>query len=195
MRVGHPVAPDAIIEATGVRLRWPYPCAAARYSGSRIPWADIRDADPSIGALAPELRLRDGRTIFLPARIRDELARALDRAGVPLLRRPPVWPRLLEPFLDTDYRLEREAVERQLAGWGFPRSEVRRIRRRVFVPMVVLLGLTWEWIVFDQTDLLVARFLVHAPPQVATWSSYRRFRRWTDAIADRPASGHGPAGQ
>jgi hypothetical protein len=96
VRVGHPVVPDAVIEATGVRLRWPYPCAAATYSGSRIPWADIRDADPSIGALAPELRLRDGRTAFLPARVRDEPAEALDWAGVPPLQRPPVWPNLLE---------------------------------------------------------------------------------------------------
>ena len=193
MRVGHPVAPDAVIEAAGLRLRWPYPCAAARYSGSRIPWGDIRDADLSIGALAPEVRLQDGRAIFLPARVRDELAEALDRAGVPLLQRPPVWPNLLEPFLDTDYSLVRQAVERQLARWGFPRAEVRRIRRRVFVPMTVLLWMTWEWTAFDQIDLLVARFLVHVPPQVATWSSYRRFRRWTDEIADRPTSG--PAGQ
>jgi hypothetical protein len=156
VRVGHPVAPDAVIDAAGVQLRWPYPCAAARYSGSRIAWGDIRNADPSIGALAPEVRLRDGRTIFLPARVRDELREALDRPGVPLLQRPLVWPNLLEPFLDTDDRSSQARVERQLAGWGFHRAEVRRIRRRVVVPMALLLWLTWEWIAFDQIDLLVA---------------------------------------
>jgi hypothetical protein len=82
-------------------------------------------------------------------------------------------------------------VERQLAAWGFPRAEVWRIRRRAFVPMTALLGLIWEWVAFDQVDLLVSRFLF----QVATWSSYRRFRRWTDAIADRPTCRYGPAGQ
>jgi hypothetical protein len=43
-----------------------------------------------MGALAPELRLPDGRTVFLSARIREELAETLDRAGVPLRQRPPV---------------------------------------------------------------------------------------------------------
>jgi hypothetical protein len=186
VRVGHPVAPDAVIEAAGIRLRWPRPCASARYSGRYIAWGDIRDADPSAGALAPELRLRDGRTVFFPARMREDLRQALERAGVPVVERPHVWPSLLEPFLDSDYGQVREPVERQLAAWGLERDEVRRIRRRVLLPMALLGFFTSEWIALDQVDLLCARFFVHLPPQVATWPSYRRFRSWTDEIADRP---------
>jgi hypothetical protein len=126
--------------------------------------------------------------VFLPTRIRDELGQAPRRADVPLLQRPPVWPNLLEPFLDSDYDKVRQPVERQLVTWGFDRAEVRRIRRRVLVPMALWGWLTWEWSDFDQVDLLAAWFLVHVPPQVASWSSYRRFRRWTDEIADRPTA-------
>ena len=62
-----------------------------------------------------------------------------------LVRRPPVWPHLLEPFLDTDYEIVRERFEAELAVWAFEPHEVRRLRKQVRGRMWALTFATWEW--------------------------------------------------
>ena len=182
MRAGPIFPPEVFFEADGLRLSWRRRTAAARYAGDFLAWSDMRDADPS--AAPPEIRLAAGRTVFISAELRDQLTDALWAASVPIVRRPGVWGHLLDPFLDTDYSIVRERFEGDLRRWGFDEAETRRIRRRVRVRMHAMTLLTWEWAGYGQSDLLLARFRL--PPRWTPWWRYRRFREWTDVIADRP---------
>jgi len=165
----------------GLRLSWRRPCAEARYCGSIIDWIRVRDADPD--AYPPQLRLCDGRTVFVSRLQHEQFAGAVADANIAVVRRPDVWADLLEPFLDTDYAVTRDHCEQHLGSLGFTDGEVVGIRRRVRWRMSALTALTWEWGWYGQGDLLLATALfIRRMP----WSRYRRFRAWTDAIADRP---------
>lgn len=181
MRIGHPVADEVGVGPGGVRLQWRRSCAEARYCGSRITWSQVRDAEPD--AFPPQLRLRDGRTVFVSRTQHEELAAGLAAAKVAVVRRPDVWSSLLEPFLDTDYEVHRLSCEASLRSFGFTDAEIARIRRRARRRMQALTALTWEWGSYGQYDLLEATavFIRWMP-----WPRYRSFRAWTDAIADRP---------
>jgi hypothetical protein len=167
----------------GMRLFWPRRCAAARYCGSVVSWSQVRDGDPD--EYPPQVRLRDGRTVFVPGRLRDELKDAMDGAGVRVVRRPDPWADLLEPYLDTDYEAVRAGCEGHLRSAGFSDAEIAGIRRRVRWRMSALTAFTWEWLGYGQYDLLEATALfVRWMP----WRRYRRFRAWTDSVADRPTA-------
>jgi hypothetical protein len=181
--VGSQFPTHVAFEPDGLRLRWKRWRGEAKYIGSFVPWSLVRDADP--GWAPPQLRLRDGRTLFIPATRKDELARALEAAGVSTVRRPDVWGHLLEPFVDTDYDIMKERWESDLRQWGLSGREVRAIRRRFSRRMLALTFLTWEWGGYGQDDLLLAWAWFRPTPCVASWWGYRRLRRWTDMIADR----------
>jgi hypothetical protein len=177
------ICPGAEFVPDGIRLHWDGQPHEHSYLGDRVRWAEVRDADPA--ARPPELRLHDGRTLFITAQQERDVAAAVDAAGVPVVHRPPIWSWLLEPFLDTDYGICRERVEQRLREAGFAAEEVHRIRRRVRLRMLALTALTWEWALYGQTDLLDAWLLFRVPRGPLSDRSYRRFRRWTDRIADR----------
>ncbi|HEX5541715.1 MAG TPA: hypothetical protein VFX60_09145 [Micromonospora sp.] len=179
-----PFADKVRIDAGGVRLAWHRECPESRYCGRNIPWSRVWDADP--GESPPQLRLVDGRTVFISAEYREELATAVSDAGVPVVERYDVWGDLLQPFLDTDYDIWREECEQRLRSWGFSDQETRRIRQRVRKRMLALTLATWEWISYGQSDLLLATCPTPDP-------SYRRFRAWTDVVADRPYKRSGPS--
>jgi len=181
VRIGNPVADRVGLGPDGVRLWWRRPCAEARYCGLVIGWSQVRDADP--GGYPPQLRLRDGRTVFVSRLQHEQFAGAVAAANVAVVRRPEVWADLLEPFLDTDYALMRSRCEQRLRSLDLADTEVAGIRRRIRGRMSALTALTWEWGGYGQYDLLLATALfIRGMP----WSRYRRFRAWTDAVADRP---------
>jgi hypothetical protein len=179
MRIEWPSPASVRFDREGVHLRWPEPGAEARYCGTQIPWPAVRDVG---GA---ELRLRDRRTVLLGFQQAPALLAAATEAGVPHVTRAPVWSWLLEPFLDNDYSAGRDEVERDLHRHGFTGREIRRIRWRVGARMTAYNLVVWEWADLDQRDLLNAWRLVRPTPRHAPWWSYRRFRRWTDRVADR----------
>src|SRR5690349_19836584 len=128
MRIEWPEAPDVRFDGEGVHLAWPRPGAEARYCGAAVPWRAVRDVDDRS---SPQLRLHDGRTVFLGRDDAPALRAAAADAGVPCVFRAPVWSWLLEPFLDSDYAANRDDVEHNLREHGFTAAETRRIRRRV----------------------------------------------------------------
>ncbi|HEY3009346.1 MAG TPA: hypothetical protein VGJ63_14940 [Micromonosporaceae bacterium] len=164
----------------GLRLTWLRPCAEARYCGSAVSWSQVRDGDPD--RCPPQLRLLDGGTLFVARGRYEELAAAMAEAGVAVVRRPDVWADLLEPFVDTDYGVFRATCEERLRSVGFTDAEVAGIRRRVRWRMYALTALTWEWGGYGQCDLLLATSLF---VRRMRWPRYRRFRSWTDAVAER----------
>jgi hypothetical protein len=178
--------PDRVeFGAVGLRLCWRLQLAERGYVGNFIAWSQVRDGDPH--AAPPQLRLRDGRTVFVSATYRESLLTALDEAAVSICRRPDVWGHLLEPFLDTDYGIVRERVEEDLRSWGLADLEVESIRRRVRPRMRSLTALTWEWQYYGQADVISACPRRWRITSWLPWSKYCRFRRWSDTIADRPA--------
>ena len=79
----------------------------------------IRDADPA--ATPPEIRTLSGETLFVSAMQQDELERFCRATQIPVRKRPDISGDLLEPFLDTQFTPEREAVTLGLLllGRGF----------------------------------------------------------------------------
>jgi hypothetical protein len=189
MLIGNMIPPRADIEDSGIRLPWRSDTCAARYTGSFVAWRDIRDADPE--ALGhPQLRLRDGRTVFLPANasqpdIRGQLAQALHEKAVPIVERSDAWGSLLDPFLDRRSPTDDAAAEAHLERLGFEPDEVIRIRRRVRASMHLWTLVSWTWDAYGQTDVIAAWGLWRLG--IARWNAYHRFRHWTDVIADRPS--------
>lgn len=183
VRIGHSMLDQVSFGRDGVRLVWRRRCAEARYCGSVIPWYQVRDGDPD--DYVPQVRLRDGRTVFVPSRQREELRTAMDGAGVRVVRRRDPWAELLEPFLDIDYEAVRADCEEHLRSAGFSDAEIAGVRRRVRWRMSALTALSWEWVGYGQYDLLeaTASFIRWMP-----WRRYRYFRAWTDGIADRPTA-------
>lgn len=171
------VVAAADISADGIALGWPRRSPEAHYCGRFIPWSLVWDADPQ--ATPPELRLADGRTVFIASAHREPLAAALTEAGVAVRRRPDVWLDLLEPFLDVQYDdAARTRCEGRLHGWGFTDREIRDIRRRVWLRMLAETMVSGEWQYYTHADVLAATS--HLPR-----ACYLRFRRWADAIAAR----------
>ncbi|MBB4742507.1 hypothetical protein BJY16_005966 [Actinoplanes octamycinicus] len=178
-----PFAEAVRIGADGVTLAWPRFSPEVRYSGRFIPWSRVRDMDPE--AFPPELRLRNGRTVFLAR------AHAADLAAAPVKvrKRVDVWGALLEPFLDTEYGAETDAIcAHRLHSCGFSDREIQRIRRRVRRRMTTMTLLTWEWGGYGHSDVLLAT-------SRAPGFAYRRFRRWADAIAARGERSQGFRGE
>jgi len=163
--------------STGIVPNWPKRSLERDYLGSTILWDSVRDVDTS--EAPPEVRLKDGRTAFLSAVLRDQLADAATVAGINQVQRPPVWYLLLEPFLDTE--TPRAANRAALNQLGFNKTEVRRIRSRLLTRMIALTVWTLEWEHYGQADAIDA----YASRRWMPGIRYRRFRAWTDAIAER----------
>ncbi|WP_148088113.1 hypothetical protein [Couchioplanes caeruleus] len=161
----------------GITLRWPLGSAEERYSGTWIAWSAVRDADPDM--FPPELRLTDGRTVFISRERQAELAVALTAAQVPVRKRGDVWSNLLEPFLDIDYdEVTRAGCESKLHAWGFDDQEIKQIRDRVWDWMTALTLATSEWGNYGHHDVLLAAGNLPA-------ERYLAFRAWADTIAAR----------
>jgi len=171
------IVDSAEFTAAGIVPAWSRRSAEHTYLGRMISWESVRDADPNESP--PELRLKDGRTVFVSAMLRDDLVQALEVAGIDQVRRPPIWDLLLEPFLDTE--ISRETNQAALADLGFTRREVRHIRRRLMFRMIAMTVLTWEWEHYGQADAIDAYTSFRFMPRFR----YRRFRAWTDEIAER----------
>jgi hypothetical protein len=137
-----------------VFARYPYPGAAVFPRGA-VAYADVRDVDPA--ATPPEIRLRGGEVLFVPATERAALAGAAAAHGLPVVRRFDVWAFLLEPFLDTEFdRDAQELTLTRLAENGVPRDEALALRRRFAKRMLRYNALHWEWAHLGLTDLLDA---------------------------------------
>lgn len=180
---GSPYPRDVRVDAEGIHLTWFRLAAERSYVGTFIPWSDVDSVRAA--PFAPDVRLRDGRRVMLPHGARDSVDAAAPGAEVPLVDWPDTWGHLLEPFVDTDYDIVRDRFESELRGWGFSAREIRSIRRRLSVRMTLLTILTWEWGGYHQSDVISTWGMFRVPPLVVSRWWYRRFRRWTDDIANR----------
>lgn len=163
--------------------RYPYPGARVHPRG-RVPWREVLEVDPK--ASPPEVRIA-GETLFVSAELRDELARASETHGVPVVRRVDVWGMLLDPFLDTEF--DDDVQERTLATLeenGIARAEAEAIRKRVSWAMLHHNAMMWEWVHLGLWDLLEAhrnvwiRLLRGLTP-----GRWRAFYAWAMEIAGR----------
>jgi len=162
--------------------RYPFPGARVHPSGS-VPWSEVVEVDPD--AAPPELRIA-GETLFVAATRRDDLRRAAEAHGVPVVSRYDVWDLLLEPFLDTTFDSEQQAATVELLGRnGISPEEVRRIREAVGKRMLAYNALLWDWVHLGMYDLLSA----HRPGAVARLlggdGEFRERYRWAQEIAQR----------
>src|SRR5687767_15220098 len=87
--------PDTVV-FTG----YPYPGSRV-HRGGAIPWAEVVEVGPE--AAPPELRTAD-EVLFIHAGRKDDLRRAAEEHGVPVVDRVDVWDLLLEPCLDTSFK-------------------------------------------------------------------------------------------
>jgi hypothetical protein len=128
---------------------------ASVHPHASIRYEEIRDVDPS--AIPPEIRLRSGETLFVPALQREELTRVSERWSLPIEQRTDVWALLLEPYLDTEFvDAERERTVRRLESVGLAGGEVERIRERVGDRMLRYNAMHWDWVHLGLFDLLTA---------------------------------------
>lgn len=161
-----------------------YPGASVTRAGF-VRWASVRDADPD--AAPPELRLRTGETLAVPAPFREQLRSALSQAAVPTIRRTDVWALLLEPFLDTEFdETHTRSTCSRLNQCGVSEREIEEIRSRVGDAMTKYNTLHWDWVHLGLFDLLDA----HLPPPPLRWiparrREFREFYSWAMSVAER----------
>jgi hypothetical protein len=115
----------------------------------------IRDADPA--EAPPEIRTLSGETLFVPAAQREELERFCRACQIPVRKRPDIWGDLLEPFLDTQFTPEQEAVTlSRLRQAGLTDTAIGQIRAKVGPLMLAYNSVHWEWCHLGLFDLLDA---------------------------------------
>jgi hypothetical protein len=167
--------PDAVVFD-----KYPFPGARVHPSGS-VPWSEVVEVDPE--AAPPELRVA-GETLFISATHKDELRRAAEAHGVPIVSRYDVWDLLLEPFLDTTFDDETGTLE-LLERNGVSAEEVRRIRDAVGKRVLAYNSVLWDWVHLGMYDL----FLAHRPNAVTRLvgadGEFRELYRWAQEIAQR----------
>jgi hypothetical protein len=161
-----------------------YPFPGARvHPGGSVPWSEVVEVDPE--AAPPELRVA-GETLFVSATRKDELRRAAQAHGVPVVRRFDVWDLLLEPFLDTTFDADdEERTVELLERNGISREEAQRIREAVGKRVLAYNSVLWDWVHLGMYDLLLA----HQPGAVARLAGadggFRELYRWAQEIAQR----------
>ncbi len=161
-----------------------FPCASV-YPIGTVSASAIRDADPT--EHPPELRTKQG-TLFVPSLQKRDLEDFCHRNDIALLGRRPIWPDLLEPFVDTVFPAEmRRATAARLEGAGFPPAMVDEFRSRLAALMVAYnidSGL-WDWCELSQYDALNAASGVLVPADLPpTLGDPAAFYAWTMRVAD-----------
>ena len=145
----------ATFDAHGIAFaKYPFPPASI-YPHGRVAYSAIRDVDPD--AAPPEVRTKDGETLFISAEQSAEFRDAIGNAELAVVRRVDVWDLLLEPFLDTELTAEEE--ERTMATLerlGVSRAEVSQIRQSVKNPVLAYNALLWDWAHLGLYDVLTA---------------------------------------
>lgn len=164
---------------------------ASVYPHGVVATEEIRDVDPS--SAGPEVRLRTGETLFVPAPKKVELQTFCRANGIPMRRRPDIWEALLDPFLDTAFTAEdRRRTTALLARWQIDEEQADEIRAR-FRPAMVAYNFEsglWDWVHLGLSDLLDAihgrlsgeRHRLPTEELAETYS-------WAMALADRSREG------
>jgi hypothetical protein len=117
--------------------------------------SEIRDADPT--AAPPEIRSLSGETLFVSAVQREELERFCRASQIPVRKRPDIWGDLLEPFVDTEFTPDSEAVTlSRLHQAGLTDTEIDQIRAKVRSLMLAYNAFHWDWAHLGLADLLDA---------------------------------------
>ena len=145
----------ATFDADGIVFaECPFPPASV-FPDGRLAYSEIRDVDPD--AAPPEIRTRNGETLFISAEQTAEFRDAIADTGLVVARRIDTWELLLEPFLDTEFTIEQqEQTLATLERIEIPRDEVARIRRSVGDSMLAYNFLLWDWVHLGLFDLLTA---------------------------------------
>lgn len=136
-----------------------YPFPGSRvHPGGAVPWAEVVEVNPE--AAPPELRTAH-EVLFIHARLKDDLRRAAEAHGVPIVERVDVWDLLLEPFLDTSFKEDdQERTLSALEQNGVSRDEALRIREEVRERMLEYNSILWDWVHLGMNDLLDAHRVV-----------------------------------
>jgi hypothetical protein len=88
---------------------------------------------------------------------REELERFCRASQVPIRKRPDIWGDLLEPFADTEFTPQYEAVTlSRLHQAGLTGTEIDQIRARVGPLMLACNAFHWDWAHLGLADLLDA---------------------------------------
>jgi hypothetical protein len=163
-------APDAV-----VFTEYPFPGSRV-HRGGAVPWAEVVEVNPE--AAPPELRTAD-EVLFIHAERKDELRRAAEEHGVPVVDRVDVWDLLLEPYLDTSFKEDdQERTLSQLEQNGVPRDAAQRIRDQVGKRMLEYNSTFWDWVHLGMCDLFDAHRGMDEP-------RFRELYAWAQEIALR----------
>lgn len=163
-----------------------YPPASI-YPSGKVHSSDI--ANVGINCFPPEIRLRTGEIIFVPAPEKERLRDWSQQNEIQMTERVDVWSLLLEPFLDTQFSDQDQVRTLQtLKQCGFTETEVASIREQVNDIMVAYNfdSMLWEWVHLGQTDLLdaYAGMLVPSSRRMSP-AAFRDFYWRTMEIANR----------
>lgn len=154
---------------------------------------EIRNADPA--ATPPEVRTLSGETPFVSAVQNEELEQFCRASQIPLRKRPDIWGDLLQPFVDTEFTPEHEAVTRgRLNRAGLTDSEISQIRAKVGPLILAYNAFHWDWAHLGLADLLDALTIVSLPGYLhaglrveelrAELGEVASFYAWAMSIAD-----------
>lgn len=129
-------------------LKYPYPKKKTRiiYAG------DITEITMWY---PPVIRLRTDEYLFVSREHIDELKTFAEYHAIPIINREDLWSYILDPFLDTQLGEDHYTrTSMRLNDSGVSPEEVKSIRKRLHLSMMVLTFMTWEWVHYGLDDAL-----------------------------------------
>ena len=106
----------------------------------------------------PTIRIGD-ELIFISSKKKSELEIFASKNNIKTTKRPNIWGWILEPFLDTEFTIERDQQLAQLLeSYGLSIENVQYLRAEVATQMVKFNfdTMLWEWVSFNASDVLCA---------------------------------------
>ena len=133
---------------------YPFPGSSIHPRG-KVTAGSIRDVDPD--AYPPEIRTRDGETLFVPRARQTDFQKFIGDQSLKVVQRPDVWSLILDPFLDTEFTAElQELTFERLAEFGLTRDQVQQTRDQVESAMLSYNQPFGEWRHLGLFDMLHA---------------------------------------
>lgn len=114
--------------------------------------------DIDLKATPPTIRIQDD-LIFLTAEKKADLEKFANHNNVKIIERQGIWEWILEPFLDTEYTIEKDQnLSKLLENYGIEAHYLKFLRTEVEEQMYKynFETMLWEWVALGASDVLMA---------------------------------------
>ena len=136
-------------------INYPFEPSIA-YRQSNFMFNQIDEID--LKATPPTIRIQD-ELIFLTAEKKADLEKFANQNNIKIIERQGIWEWILEPFLDTEYTIEKDQnLSILLENYGIGAHYLKFLRTEVEEQMYKynFETMLWEWVALGASDVLMA---------------------------------------